>query len=811
MIKNYLKIAFRNFSRNKGYVFINVFGLAAGITCFVLITLYVQDELAYDQYHENADRIYRVVEVVSDAEESSSQPFPAGPTLREDFPHLVSSSVRFFNLQAPSLAISYEPSNGEQRSFNERRFFFTDSTVFDVFSFDLLRGDENTALDRPGTVVLTRNAAQRYFGSEDPIGKTLMFEGQHPLEVTGLLAEPPRTSHFTFDFLASFSTLRSTVYAQNPQTLENWYWNPVWTYVQLKEDVSPETLEAQFPDFVQKYFPEQLKDQMHMYLQPLTDIHLYSNLDFEIAANSDITYVYIFSVIAIFVLLIACINFMSLATARSATRAKEVGLRKVSGAVRGQLIRQFLTESTLLSLVALILAVPLIDMLLPVLNNMSGKTITLNLAENWSLVGLLGLVTLGVGLISGLYPALYLSSYSPVQVLKGSSRTGTGTGGTSALFRKGLVVAQFAISIALIAGTFIATWQLDHLRQARLGFDQEQVVMVPILRTSVASRYAAIKDELLQHTGVRSVTIAEDILGSKYQTQTFQPEGTTEPQQYMRMFVYDDALATFGIELLAGRDYSEERADEGLGIIINEAMVRHLGWGSPKEAIGRSMGDFGDTQARVIGVTENFHFASLHRPVGPFVLPRLPDNLGALNFFGRYLAIRIAPDDPQGALASIEETWNSFIPGTPFEYLFVDQEMDRLYRAEENLSRVAGAFSILALMIACLGLFGLAAYSAEQRVKEIGIRKVLGATVTNIVSLLSKDYLRLVAIGFVIAVPVSWYVMNRWLADFAYRIEINPLVFLMAGGLVLLVAILTVSWQAVKAAFMNPVNSLRNE
>lgn len=809
MFKNYLKVAFRNFSRNKGYTFINVFGLAAGITCFVLILLYVQDELSYDRYHENADQIYRVVEVIEDAEESSSQPFPTGPTLREDFPHFVESSVRFFNLQAPSLAISHEPSNGEKISFNERHFFFTDSTVFDVFSFDLLSGDESTALDRPGTVVLTRSAAQRYFGDENPIGKTLLFEDEHSLEVTGVLAEPPRNSHFTFDFLASFSTLRSTVYAQNPQVLQGWYWNPAWTYVQLKEGIDPENLEAQFPGFVQKYFPEQIKDQSQMYLQPLTDIHLHSHLDFEITANSDITYVYIFSVIAVFVLLIACINFMSLATARSATRAKEVGLRKVAGAVRGQLVRQFLAESILLSLVALILALPLIYLFLPILNEMANKEIVLNLAENWEFAGLLGLITLGVGIASGLYPALFLSSYGPVKVLKGSSRTGTSN--SSAFFRKGLVVVQFAISIALIAGTFIAANQLDYLREARLGFDEEQVVMVPILRTNVASQYDTIKDELLQHTGIRAVTIAEDIIGSNYQTQTYQPEGMSEPKQFMRMFVYDDAIKTFGIELLAGRDYSEERADDGTGVIINEAMVRYLGWGSPQEAIGNSMGNFGDTQVRVIGVTENFHFASLHREVGPFVLPRLSDNIGALNFFGRYLAIRISPGNPQGALAAIEDTWNTFIPDRPFEYLFVDQEIDQLYRGEENLSRVAGVFSLLAILIACLGLFGLAAYSAERRVKEIGIRKVLGATVMNIAGLLSKEFVKLVVIGFVIAVPVTWFVMNRWLADFAYQIEINPIVFLLAGGLALVVALATVSWQSIRAALLNPVNSLQSE
>lgn len=811
MLKNYFKIALRNLRKHPGYTFINVFGLATGITCFVLILLYVQDELAYDRYHENADRIHRVVEVIEDAEESSSQPFPTGPTLAADFPHLIEASVRFFNLQAPSLAISYEPPSGEVRSFNERSFFFADSTVFDIFSFDLVRGDPATALDRPGTVVLTEDAAQRYFGDDDPLGKSLIFEDEHLLEVTGVLAEVPRTSHFTFDFLASFSTLRASIYADQPRRLEGWYWNPAWTYVLLEEGVTPEDLEAQFPEFVQQYWPEQIKAQSSMYLQPLTDIHLHSKLDFEITGNSDIAYVYIFSVIAAFILLIACINFMNLATARSASRAKEVGMRKVLGAVRLQLVRQFLAESVLLSVVALLLALPLIYLLLPVLNDMADKTLSLSLSENSGLIWLLAAVALGVGVVSGLYPALFLSSYRPARVLKGAMRTSTTS--SSALFRKGLVVVQFAVSIALIAGTFVAIQQLDYLRDARLGFDRDQVVMVPILRTSVASQYDAVKDALLQQPGVRAVTIAEDVLGARYQTQTQQPEGFTEPQQFLRLFVHDDAAETFGIRLLAGRDYDEAYADDGAAIVINEAMVQYLGWGSPEEALGRSMGTFGpDNVPRpVIGVTENFHYASLHQPVGPFILPRISNNLGAMNFFGRYLAIRISPDDVAGALAAIEATWTSFVPDRPFEYLFVDQELDQLYRAEENLSNVAGTFSILAILIGCLGLFGLAAFTAERRTKEIGVRKVLGATVPGIVALLSKDFVTLVLVAFFIAAPLSYLAINRWLADFAYSVNVSWWIFLLSGALALGVALLTVSYQAIKAALADPVKSLRYE
>ncbi|MEP0547448.1 MAG: FtsX-like permease family protein [Rhodothermales bacterium] len=811
MLKNYLKVAVRNLRRWKGYAAINVFGLAVGLACFVLIALFVRDELSYDRYHAKADRIYRMVEIIEGAEESASNPLPVGAAIAETYPQFVEAAVRFFNLQAPTLALSYEPAGGPARAFNEAKFFFADSTVFDVFDFALVRGDRATALDRPNTVVLTEAAAQRYFGDADPVGKTLLFEEQHPLEVTGVLAEVPATSHFTFDFLASFSTLRSSVYAQNPGILDfNWYWNPAWTYVLLREGAAPDALEAQFPDFIAQNWPDQIKEQSHLYLQPLADIHLKSNLDFEIRPNSDDLYVYVFSLIAVFVLLTACINFMNLSTARSMSRAKEVGMRKAIGAQKGQLIGQFLSESILLSTISLVVALPLVWALLPVMNAMADKAITLNpFAVPW-LWPLLAVVALGVGALSGLYPAFVLSRHEPAHVLKASGRTGTG-GGASEVLRRGLVVAQFGISIALIAGTFVAANQLDYLRSARLGFDAEQVVMVPILRTPAIQQYDAIKGALLEHRGVQAVTISEDVLGSKYQTNTYLPEGFADPVQFPRMLVHDDFAKTFGIRMVAGRDYQLGR-DPGPGVIINEAMVERLGWESPQDAVGRSMGPAGqngELQRRIVGVTEDVHFASLHQPIAPFVFDRMND--GMANFFGRYLAVRITPDDVRGTLADIERTWTTFLPDRPFEYLFVDQELDQLYRAEENLSRVAGAFSILAILIACLGVFALAAYAAEQRKKEIGIRKVLGASVPGLIALLSKDFVRLVLVAFVVAAPVTYFAAQQWLGAFAYQVPVGPSPFLIAGVLALGIALATVSFHAVRAATANPTSTLRAE
>jgi putative ABC transport system permease protein len=811
MFRNYFKVAARNLKRRPGYAAINVFGLTVGIACFVLIALYVQDELAFDRYHEKADRIYRMVEVIEGAEESASQPLPVGAAIPETYPQFVEAAVRFFNLQAPTLSLTYAPDDGPARSFNEAGFFFADSTVFDVFDYELVAGDPATALDRPHTVVLTEQAAERYFSDADPIGKTLLFEGEHPLEVTGVLGEVPPQSHFTFDFLASFSTLRTSVYAQNPGILDfNWYWNPAWTYLLLREDADPAALEAQFPAFIEERWPEQIRAQSSLYLQPLTDIHLRSRLDFEIRPNSDILYVYVFSLIAVFVLLTACINFMNLATARSLSRAKEVGLRKAVGAFKHQLVGQFLSESVLLSLVSLVVALPVVWLLLPVLNAMAGKALTLNpLALPWLLPALF-VVALAVGVLAGLYPAFVLSRYEPARVLKGSGRTGTG-GGASEVLRRGLVVAQFGISIALIAGTFVALQQLDYLRSARLGFDAEEVVMVPILRTGAAQQYDAIKGELLAHRGVQAVTIAEDVLGSKYQTNTYQPEGFTETVQFPRMLVHDDFAETFGIRMVAGNDYREGR-DPGPGVIINESMVQRLGWESAEDAVGRSMGPAGQNgefQRRVVGVTEDFHFASLHQPIAPFVLDRMFP--GQMPFFGRYLAVRIASDDVRGTLAAIERTWEEFLPDRPFEVLFVDQELDQLYKAEENLGRVAGAFSVLAILIACLGVFALAAYAAEQRKKEVGIRKVLGASVPALIMLLSRDFVRLVVLAFVVAAPVTYFAVRQWLGAFAYQTPVGPSPFVIAGVLAFGIALLTVSYHAFRSATANPVTTLRTE
>jgi len=802
MITNYIKIALRNITRYKGFSFIGIAGLATGIACCMLMLLFVKDELSYDRYHENSERIYRVVEIIGEegrGERSSSNPFPVGPTLVLDYPNTVEAAVRFFNFQAPMLTVS-----SEDRKFNERKFFFVDSTVFQVFSWTLEEGNPATALAEPNSVVLTREVARKFFDDKPALGKVLRFEGKQDLKITGILAEVPLNSHFRFDYLASFSTLPALYNGNVPN---GWYWNPCWTYVLLKEGLGAEALASQFPAFVQKYFPQVIKHETVLRLQSLSSIHLTSRLDFEIEPNGNEATVYIFSVIAAFVLVIACINYTNLATARSSGRSREIGIRKVLGAHRGLLIKQIMFESMITSAIAILMALGILELLISVFNSISGKILVVQYTQDTGALAALFGIGLFTGFVSGIYPAFVLSSFQPIAVLKNLVRINPRQGN----FRKVLVTAQFVVSGVLIIGTLVAAEQLEFLRTTRLGFDKEQVVMIPVARSSIVNQYDSFKTTLLQQSAVVAVTSTEDIVGSAIQTGSYFPEGTTESRLFSRLNVREDFAKTFAIQIIAGRDYSEDiPTDYDEAVIINEAMVRYLGWESPEKAVGKRFSD-GDTPARVIGVMKDFHFTSLHQPVAPFVLEMPDPEPGSRAFFLKYIAVRIRPEASAETIAFLGTTWNNFSPERPFEFFMLDENLNQLYRSEETLGRVAGAFSLLAIMIACLGLFGLTAFITEQRTKEIGIRKVLGASVTGVVGLLSKDFLKLVLIANLIAWPVAYTIMSQWLENFAYRIEIGWWVFALAGGAALAIAVLTVSFQAIRAALANPVEALKYE
>ncbi len=802
MLRNYFTVAFRSILKDKFYSLINVFGLMLGISSCIFITIYINDEISFDRFNTKANRIYRVTEFIEtegSGERSSSAPFPTGPTLVEEYGTMIESQVRFFDFQSPTILIT---ERDNKKEFNEPHVLFVDSTFFQLFDYEVSKGDKATALQNPNSVLLTESAAQRYFGSEDPIGKILQIEGRQDLIVTGVMPNSPRNAHFQFEFLVSFSTLRNFFNGQYPQT---WYWNPCWTFVLLKEGVNPADVEKYFPSFIEKYFPDFIRKEARMALQPLTDIHLKSDLEFEMEANSSEENIYVFTIIGAFILFIASMNFMNLSTARSAKRAKEVGLRKTLGSQRRQLIFQFLLESLIISLVAILLAVVMAMAGLTSFNMLAEKSIDYTIFLNPIIIGALVAIFIVVGVGSGLYPALVLSSFVPIKVLKDSQAKG----GRGAILRKTLVVVQFSLSIIMIISTVIAINQLDFLRKSDTGFNSHQLLYISALRTPITRTYPAFKKELEQRADVSGVTGVLDVLGSKHQGDNFRFEGMDKSKLFSVIWVNHDFFNTFSLEIIEGREFKENiTTDDSLALIINEALAKQMGW-APEEAVGKPF-EYQQYKGEIIGVVKDFNFVSKHKKIEPLIL-QLRSNPGHFNFSLKYVAIKLESKDLPSTVAAIEAKWKELAPGRPFDYFFLDQELDKLYKDEEKLGKVAGIFSVLAVIVACLGLFALASFMAEERKKEIGIRKVMGGSVRQIVMLLSKDFSKLIALAFIIACPIAWYAIHSWLSNFAFHVEISWFVFILVGIVTLLIALLTISYRALQAAFANPVNSLRNE
>ena len=805
MFGNYLKVAVRNLWRQRFYSLINIAGLAVGMATCLMIVLWVQDELSYDRHHEHAAQIYRIaLEAQTPAGAHQEAPATSGaiaPTLRSEVPEVVATTRICWaeNLVA----------HGE-RHFYEDRFFWGDEETFDVFTFPFVQGDPETALEAPNSVVLTETTVRKYFGNEEPLGKTIRVDGKTDYAITGVLKDLPDNMHFHFDFLASFSTLRVEEDAQG-------YWmdHTYATYLRLQEGTDPALVAARINEIVDRQIGELLKmAAIHFvyFLQPLVDIHLHSHILGELEPNGHIANVYVFSVIAAFILLIACINFVNLATARSTKRAREVGVRKVVGAGRRQLIGQFLGESVLIGLLALIGALVLIEVLLPFFNDLAEKSLELRYVEDAGmLMGLLGMA-LGVGLLAGVYPAFFLSAFAPISVLKGAERTGR----RGVYFRRVLVVTQFAISIGLVVGTLVIVAQMDYVRARNLGFDKENTLAVTLRGEEVCNGVEALKADFLQQTSVIGAA-ASSALPGWLQNKTVLWEKGARPEETMvvtQMLADYDFVPTLGMRLVEGRNFSREFGGDAEGVyIVNQAAAALLKEG---KVIGREIGYLQPPPQEsvfheIVGVVEDFHFQPLHTAIEPLVLQLAPNSMvNAANSF-LHMVVRIRPGDVQGTLGSLEETWKKHAGSAPFEYRFLDEELDQLYRAELRLERIFKTFSGLAIFIACLGLFGLASFTAEQRTKEIGIRKTLGASVANVVVLLSRDFTLLVIVANVIAWPAAYYGMSRWLEGFAYRIDLGWETFVLGGIAALAIAWLTVSWQAVKAALANPVEALRYE
>lgn len=810
MITNYLKIAFRNLMKYKFISFINLFGLTMGLACCLLIVTYIVHELSYDKYHQKAARTYRITRQFNAPDGkvwlhlgTISPPF--GPRITNDFPE-IEKMTRL--LQFGPTATKYN-----DKVFNESDVFVADENLFDVFHIAVTRGNPKNALSDPFTVMLSDSMARKYFGNEDPMDKSIRIFDQYNLKVTGVYKSFPTNTHFHAGMLISFPTLRdSSVYGEE-NLRSNWGNNAFFTYIVLPPNYDANKLESRFPAFLDKNFPSNPKATMKpsqgtaLHLQKLTDIHLRSHLDYEAEENGDIKRVYIFSAIALFILLIACINYMNLSTARSALRSREIGIRKVAGAQRKEIIFQFLSESVFISIIAMLIAIAICWLALPFLNRLSGLQLRLGeLLRPQIFIGIL-LVPFVVGVLSGLYPALFMSSFKPVRVLKGLFKVKQ----TGFSFRQVLVVTQFSISIILIVCTVIVFQQLGYMQRKALGFDRDHIVTMPY-NGAITPQYETFRTELLQNSSIKDVGRSSRIPTGRLldALDASIPMGdTSQPVAAdIKMLSGDyNFITTYGIKMKAGRNFSREFGTDTASFILNEAAVAAIGWKSAEDAIGKTF-NYGNTKGgKIIGVMNDMHFESLHEKITPLVLIMPNTQDGGYN----RLSLKLSGNNMQGALGFVEKTWKKFLPEAPFDYTFMDENFDKLYKSERVQGSLFTIFSFIAIFIACLGLFGLSAFTITQRIKEIGIRKVLGAETSTIVKLLSKDFLKLVFIAALIAFPTAWLAMSKWLEDFAYRSSIQWWVFLAAGIFAALVALITISFQAVKAALANPVKSLRSE
>lgn len=801
MFRNYIKITLRNLRKYKGYSFINIAGLAIGLACCVMILLFVQHELSYDNFHENADDIYRVSREWKNADGETSLHLghvapPIGPLLASDFSE-IQEMTRMLGFSA---LVSHK-----DNFFQEDNVFFAEENFFKVFTFPLLKGNPETALSEPGTVVITESIAEKFFPDGDAYNQTLRFfvRGiEADFKITGITADVPVNAHFHYDLLASFKT-----YEAFGTDLESWGSNNYSTFLLMPENYNIENLASQIDGFIGRHHPngEQAVGRTTLHFMPLRDIHLHSNLDSEIEANGDINNVYIFSAIAVLILLIACINFMNLATARSARRAKEVGMRKVVGAKRSQLIFQFLGESILLALVSLGLALVLVMFFLPTYEEFLGYSLAMNFQSNLLLAASMLGIALFVGLLSGSYPAFFLSSFKPVSVLKKSGKV---SGGAAATLRKTLVVLQFSISLVLMIAVGMVYKQLDYVHNKDLGFSKDQVVVLPSSQ-EIINRFESVQSRLLQHPNIEEVSIAKRVptgrLLDSWGT-NINYAGTDDPINFRiaALVVDHDYLEAYGIELAAGRNFDRALASDSTeAFILNEAAIKRIGWESADEAIGQPMG-YGSRNGFIIGVVKDFHFESLRNKISPICMVISNRSLNQVS-------IKMNEHDTAGTLAFLETQWAEFRPNFPFDYEFIDERFSQLYASEERLMEIFGFFSILAILIACLGLFGLASFSAEQRTKEIGIRKVLGASVGKLILMLSQEFTKFVLIANLIAWPIAYYAMDSWLQEFAYHTEIAFSIFIFATIAAFLIAVLTVGYQAIKASLANPVRALRYE
>jgi putative ABC transport system permease protein len=807
MLNNHLKTAFRNFRKNKFYTSLNIAGLAIGLATCLLIMLYVQDELSYDRFHKNAGRIFRVNNEVQYGEnyfDVAQTPALLGAEAVKQLPEV----EQYTRLR---LHGGFRVKKGNE-NLRENRVAYADSTLFEVFTLPMIAGDPVNALKNPNSVVITESIAKKYFNSTGVTGKNLIIDDTKNYVVTGVIKDIPANSHFHFDFFLPLSEMKRS-------RSDDWLSQNFNTYILLKENASPKRVEQQVTDMLNRFIAPELQsvlgitlDEFHRQgsysrcnLLPLTDIHLYGDQLGELGENRSVKYIYVFSLVALFILIIACVNFMNLFTAGSANRAKEVGIRKVLGSLKINLVKQFLVESFFVSTIALIVALLITILMLPYFNGLSGKNIQATVLLQPVSIAFLFLFAPVVGLLAGIYPAFVISAFQPIKVLKGKLSAGFKAGWV----RNALVVFQFSISIILIIATLVIYNQLNYMSKKDLGFNKQQVLVINN-SSELKDKAVSFKNELLQLTGVSQATMTGYLPLNNFRNSTgyfLSPALDIKTSLPMQSWIVDENyIPALDMEMIAGRNFSSQFLTDSSAIIINEAAARLLG---NKDILDKKLYELDDIETkkviecRIIGVVKNFHISSLREAVAPMAL-RLGSERSSI-------ALRLNTADINGVIAQVKHKWQTAVPGLPFDYTFMDESYSRIYMTEQRMGKIFISFTVLAIVIACLGLFALVAYAAKQRIREIGIRKVLGASVMNIVRALSTDFLKLVLIAIIISFPIAWYIMNQWLQGFAYRVGAGWKIFAAAGILILLIALITVSFQSVKAALANPVKSLKTD
>lgn len=812
MLKNYFNVALRNLFKHKFYSLINILGLSIGLTCFLMISLYVVDELSYDKFHSDANRVYRMdfTGNINGSEfVTALASAPASATMVEEFPEVEDAT------RLRSTGNWIVKKKNTEDAYNEDAVVYADKNFFQFWDFNLIAGNTETCLERPNTFVLSQSLASKIFDDEDPVGQMVVLDNGDDWEVTGVYEDMPSNSHFKYEMMLSMES-------REESKSKMWMSFNFNTYLKLQEDFDPNELEAKFPALIEKYIGPEIQQFMGasleefyesgnkagFYLFPLQDIHLKSDKLGDLTVNGDIKYVLIFTAIALFILILACINFMNLSTARSAGRAKEVGVRKVMGAYKSQLRKQFLTEAFLITFISILIAYGSSFLLLDQFNTLADKVMQFDSLLSVEFILIMVGVLITVGFLAGSYPAFFLSKFRPVEVLKGKLNLGLKGGG----LRSTLVVLQFCVSIIMIIGTAIVYQQLSYIQNKKLGYSKDHILMIhdPWLMGDKSESY---KNEALQHASIKAGTMSSFLPVNTADNNNAWFPGTnstkTETYIFHEFRVDHDYMETLDIEMKKGRSFSRDFPSDSTAVVLNEAAMHRLGW-TEDDAIGKTISTFDGFQDsiytasyKVIGIVKNFHFSSLRNGIEPLIF-----EMGRSRGF---VSFKISSEDIPGTISFLEDKWNEFAPSQPFAYSFLDERFNEMYENEQKLGKIFGVFAFLAVFIACLGLYGLAAFTAEQRTKEIGVRKVLGASIMSIITLLSKEFLKLVGIAFLIAAPISYFVMNEWLQDFENRTNINPMVFLLAGILALVIAWVTMSYQSWNAARVNPAKSLKDE